>query len=128
MAGILPNEGENFIANLVFKGATTYEMGLFTNPTIDETITAATLTEPTGGGYARIALSAANWTVTNDTASYPQQSFLAGAGGFTGTVYGYFIVSVGGSPKIIDIALRPEGPVTMAQDNLYRVTPNITLS
>jgi len=128
MAGILPDEGENLIANLIFKGSTTYEMGLFTNTTVSETTTAAALTEPTGGGYARIALSAANWTVTNDTASYPQQSFVAGAGGFTGAIYGYFIVSVGGTPKIIDIALRPEGPVTMAQDNLYRVTPNITVS
>lgn len=128
MAGILPDEGENLVANLVFKGTQTYEMGLFTNTTISETTTAASLTEPTGGGYARIALSSGTWTVTGSVASYPTQSFTAGVGGYTGSIYGYFIVSTGGSPKIIDIALRPEGNVTMAANNVYQVTPNITVS
>lgn len=128
MAGILPDEGENLVANLVFKGDQTYEMGLFTNTTISETTTAASLTEPIGGGYARKALLAGNWTVAGNVASYPTQSFTAGVGGYTGSIYGYFIVSIGGSPKIIDIALRPEGNVTMAENNVYQVTTNITVS
>jgi hypothetical protein len=75
MAGLLPNEGETLVANLLFKNAdadrgTNLDIGLFTNSSVGETITAATLTEPTGGSYARKTLTDASWTVSGDLASY----------------------------------------------------------
>lgn len=133
MPGILPNEGETLVANLVFKNAdvdrgTDLELLLFTNASIDETITAATLTEPTGTGYARINLTDASWVVTNDVASYALQTFTAGAGGWTGSVYGYAIVTKGTTPRIVQIEVDPSGPYTMNDGATYDVTPQITIA
>ena len=85
MAGFLPDEGETLVANLLFKNAdvdrgTGLDLVLFTNASPGETITAATLTQPTGTGYAAISLTDGSWTVTGDTASYAQQTFTGGAG------------------------------------------------
>jgi hypothetical protein len=85
MAGILPNEGETFIANMVIKNVNTdrgtnLQLVLFTNSSIGETITAATLTQPTNaGGYAVKTLTDGSWTVTDDTATYAAQTFTASA-------------------------------------------------
>src|SRR5215207_2806976 len=99
MAGFTPNEGETLIANVVYKRThadrdATLQLGLFTNSSVSETTALASITEPTGTGYARITLTDASWTVTNDNASYAQQTFTTGAGGWSGSVYGYFIASV----------------------------------
>lgn len=133
MAGILPNEGETLVANLVFKNAdvdrgTNMQLLLFTNSTIDETITEATLTEPTGTGYARITLTDASWTVTGDTASYAEQTFTGGAGGWTGSIYGYAIVTTGTTPRIVAIETDPSGPYTINENDTYKITPNITVA
>lgn len=133
MAGILPNEGETLVANLVFKNAdvdrgTNMELLLFTNSTIDETITEATLTEPTGTGYARISLTDGSWSVTGDTASYAQQTFTAGAGGWTGSIYGYAIVTTGTTPRIVAIEVDTNGPYTLNENDTYKITPNITVA
>lgn len=130
---MLPNEGEALVADLVMKNVTTdrgtdLELLLFTNSSIDETITEATLTEPTGTGYARKTLTDANWTGSADTRSYAKQTFTAGAGGWTGSVYGYAIVTKGATPRIIAIEVDPNGPYTFAENDAYDVTPNITLS
>jgi len=131
MPGILPNEGETLVANLVFKNAdvdrgTGLQLLLFTNATIGETTTAASLTEPTGAGYARITLIDANWNVTAGTASYPQQKFTVGTGGWTGQVYGYAVVTTGTTPRIVAIETDPYGPFTMVAADTYNVTPSIT--
>jgi len=133
MAGILPNEGETLVANLVFKNAdvdrgTDMELLLFTNASIDETITEATLTEPTGTGYARINLTDASWTVTNDVASYAEQTFTAGSGGWTGSIQGYAIVTKGTTPRIVAIEVDPNGPYTLNENDTYKITPNITVA
>ena len=133
MAGFTPNEGETLIANLIFANAdvdrgTNLELLLFTNSEPGETITAATLTEPTGTGYARIALTDGTWTVIGDTASYPLQTFTTGAGGWTGTVQGYAIVSTGSTPRIVTIEVDPSGPYTFNENDTYDVTPNITIA
>lgn len=134
MAGLLPNEGETLVGNLVFKNAdvdrgTNLELLLFTNSTgVDETITAATLTEPTGGGYARKTLTDGSWTVTGDTASYAQQTFTVAGTDYSANVYGYAIVTTGTTPRIVAVEIDPNGPYTMTVGDTYDITPNITIA
>ena len=133
MAGFTPDEGETVIANLIFPQVTTdrgtdTELVLFTNTSPDETITAATLTEPTGNGYARITLTDATWSVVGDTASYPLQTFTAGVGGWSGSVQGYAIVTTGTTPRILTIEVDTNGPYTFNENDTYDVTPNITVA
>jgi hypothetical protein len=133
MAGLLPNEGEHLVANLLFKNAdvdrgTGLQLGLFTNTTAPETITAATLTEPTGGSYARKELTDGSWTVTADAASYALQTFTATGSAYTGSVYGYFVVTKGTTPRIIAIEVDTAGPYTIAQNESYDVTLNVTVA
>lgn len=133
MAGFLPDEGETLVANLVFKNAdvdrgTDTELVLFTNVTPAETITEATLTEPTGTGYARINLTDASWSVASDLASYAQQTFTGGAGGWTGSIQGYAVVTKGTTPRILAIEVDGNGPYTINENDTYKVTPQITVA
>jgi hypothetical protein len=135
MAGVTPNEGETLIANILFKRVltdrdATLELGLFTNSAPGETTNLAAITEPTGTGYARINLTDGSWTVSGDTASYAKQTFTAGAGGWTGSVYGYFIATKasGGTPRLVCFEVDPSGPYTFAANDTYDVTPNITVA
>ena len=133
MAGFTPNEGETLVANLVVKGAdddrgTSTLLVLFTNTSPGESITAATLDQPTGTGYAPITLVDDTWTVTGDTASYALQTFTAGSGGFTGSVQGYAILTTGSVPRILTIEVDTNGPYTFNENDTYDVTPNITVS
>jgi hypothetical protein len=133
MAGLLPNEGEHLVANMLFKNAdvdrgTGLELGLFTNSTVSETTSASSLTEPTGGSYARKTLTDSSWTVSADIASYPRQTFTATGSAFTGSIYGYFIVTKGTTPRIIAIEVDGAGPYTVTQDGMYDITPNITIA
>lgn len=135
MPGFVPNEGETLVANVVFKRThadrdATLELGLFTNSSPGETIAHGSLTEPTGTGYARIVLTDASWSVTNDVASYAQQTFTGGAGGWTGSIQGYFIatVSSGGTKRILAIEVDGNGPYTINENDTYKITPNITVA
>ncbi len=133
MAGLLPNEGEHLVANLLFKNAdvdrgTNLDLALFTNTTAPETITAATLTEPTGGSYARITLTDGSWTVTADTATYAAQVFTATGSAYTGSIYGYAIITKGTTPRIIAIEVDAAGPFTMLQNDTYTITPTIVVA
>lgn len=134
MAGFTPNEGETVIANVIHKRThvdrdADLELGLFTNVAPGETITHATITEPTGTGYARITLTDASWSVTNDVASYAQQTFTGGAGGWTGSIQGYFICtkSAGGTKRLLYVEVDGNGPYTIAENDTYKITPNITI-
>lgn len=131
MAGFTPNEGETLRGQIVHQRthvdrAATLELGLFTNVAPGETITEATITEPTGTGYARIVLTDASWSVVGDLASYAQQTFTGGAGGWTGSIQGYFIASVGTTQRILFIEVDASGPYTIAENDTYKITPNIT--
>jgi len=133
MAGFTPNEGDQMNANLIFKNAdvdrgTGMELLLFTNVNPSATITAATLTEPTGTGYARIALADASWSVTAGVASYALQTFTASTGGWTGSIQGYAIVTTGTTPRIVTIEVDASGPYTMNDTDTYDITPSITVS
>ena len=133
MAGLVPNEGENLIANMIFKNAdvnrgTSLQLGLFTNSTVSESTTLGSITEPTGGSYARKTLVDSSWTVTADLASYALQTFTATGSAYTGTIYGYFIATTGVSPKLLCLEVDPLGPYSLAQNDAYDVTPNITVA
>jgi len=128
MAGFVPDEGETLLGALGFGNITTdkgvdMELGLFTNVAPGETITEAALTEPTGTGYARINLVDATWAGTNPR-TYPEQTFTAGAGGWAGSVQGYFIVSKGTTPRIVVIEVDASGPYTFAESDTYAVAPS----
>ena len=135
MAGFTPNEGETLIAQVIHQRIhedrdATLELGLFTNAAADEDLTEDTVTEPTGTGYARIVLTDASWDVTADLASYAQQTFTGGAGGWTGSIYGYFIASVssGGTQRLLYVEIDGNGPYTINENDTYKITPQITIS
>jgi len=135
MAGFTPNEGETLIAQVIHQRIhadrdATLELGLFTNAAADEDLTEATVTEPTGTGYARIVLTDATWDVTGAVASYAQQTFTGGAGGWTGSIYGYFVASVssGGTQRLLYVEIDGNGPYTINENDTYKITPNITIS
>lgn len=134
MAGFTPNEGETLIANVVYKRThvdrdANLELGLFTNASVSETTGHGDLTEPSGAGYARITLADASWNVTNDVASYAQQTFTnSGGSAWSGTVKGYFVAtkSAGGSQRLLHIEVDANGPYTMNAGDTYKVTPSVT--
>lgn len=133
MAGFTPDEGEKLIADVICKHDLTdriadLELGLFTNASVSETTTHATLTEPTGTGYARKTLTDANWTGAADARAYALQTFTGGVGGWTGTVKGYFICTKGATKRLLFIEVDPSGPYTINQDDTYDVTPNVTFA
>lgn len=135
MAGFTPNEGETLIANVIYKRThadrdATLELGLFTNASVSETTTHADLTEPTGTGYARIVLTDASWSVAGDLASYAQQTFTGGAGGWSGNIQGYFIntVSSGGTKRLLHIEVDANGPYVLNENDTYKITPQITIA
>lgn len=133
MAGFTPDEGETLIGNLIYKNAdadrgSSLELLLFTNVAPSETIAESALTEPTGTGYARISLADASWTVAGDLNSYAEQTFTAGAGGFSGTIQGYAIVTTGSTPRILNIEVDGGGSFTMNENDTYKVTPQVTIA
>jgi hypothetical protein len=133
MAGFTPDEGETLIAQVIHQRTHTdrpanLQLGLFTNVTPAETITHATITEPTGTGYARITLTDASWNVTGAVASYAQQTFTGGAGGWTGSIQGYFIcTTTGGTQRLLYVEVDAAGPYTIAAGDTYKITPSITI-
>jgi len=133
MAGFTPNEGDTLIANLIFANAdvdrgTDLQLVLFTNASPTDTITAATLTPPSGTGYAPITLTDGSWTVTGGTASYATQTFTAGSGGWPESVQGYAIITTGTTPRIVTIEVDAGGPYTFNENDTYDITPNITIA
>lgn len=134
MAGFTPNEGETLVGNLVYKNGdvdrgTNLDLVLFTNVSVDETITEATLVQPGGVGYAPITLTDASWVAAGDAFSYAQQTWTGGAGGFTGlSVQGYALLTKGTTPRILHIEVDPSGPYTINVNDTYKVTPQTTVA
>lgn len=135
MAGFRPDEGETASLDILLQRDLTdrdadLELGLFTNAAPGETITAAALTEPSGGGYARKTLTDGSWAESpQGQFNYAQQAFTP-AGASWASVQGYFIVtkSAGGTPRILAIEVDPNGPLTINDGNDYQITPQITAS
>lgn len=135
MAGFVPNEGEHLIGELVFENNQTdrdadLELGLFTDAAPDETITEATISEPTGGSYARKDLTDASWTITNDVAAYAEQTFSVSGSDYSDDVVGYFIAtkSSGGTQRLLVVEIDGNGPYDLNDGDTYAITPSITLA
>ena len=127
MSGLLPNEGENFLIDLLVNRS--LEIGLFTNATVDENITHAALVEPTGGGYARKAMGYANWTVAGDTATGLLQTFSVTLTSYNAAVRGYFICTAATPKKIIAIEVDANlggSGVVFTVGSSYDITPTLT--
>lgn len=130
--GLSPNEGETMRGALLLNNTTTdrgtnIDLVLFTNSSgVDETITAAALTQPSGGGYATKLLSDGSWAESPQGQwNYALQQF-AFTGAVTGSVYGYALLSKGTTPRIIGIEVDPSGPYTFGNGDTYDVTPQNT--
>lgn len=126
--GFVPDEGEVLAGNILFKRILTdrdanLELGLFTNVAPGETITEATITEPVGTGYARISLVDATWVQTLSVFTYVSQVFTAGAGGWAGSIQGYFFatLSAGGTKRLMGVEVDAVGPYTMAAGDTYTI-------
>jgi hypothetical protein len=134
-AGFTPDEGETLIGQVIFQRThadrdATLEMGLFTDTAPGETITEATIAEPTGGGYGRKTLTDASWSVTGGVASYAQQTFTVSGSDYSANVYGYFIASVssGGTARLLVVEIDAAGPYDLNDGDTYAITPNITIA
>lgn len=132
MAGKLVDQGENKVATVFFNntgGLANMYLGLYTNATEPaETATLASLTEITGGGYARKTLAAASWTVTADVAQFAEQSFTASGGSWTG-VYGYFLATtIDGTGLLLFVETMPNTPYNVPDGGSVRVTPKVTIA
>lgn len=126
MAGITPNEGQDYIAEVLYSQGTTPQnltLGLFTNTTgnLTATSTWANITQPTGTGYSETNLTAGSWSVASGgVATYPQASWVAGAD-WSADVYGYYIRTQEGSPRILHFEYSTEGARPMTEGNVYTV-------
>ncbi len=124
----IPDEGETLILNLLLKRTLTdrdanLEVLLYTNSSLTlETATEAALTEPSGGGYARKALTDASWTVSGDEGTYAAQDFTPSGAAWAG-VYGAAVVTnaAGGTKRILGIAAYASAPITVADGETFRV-------
>ena len=107
--------GENRVLNILL-GATPVDgalyLGLYKNATeLGESAVLSDLTEVSGLGYARKALTRGGWVIVDSMASYEIQAFLA-QGGDWGNVTGYFLTtSLDGSGVLLatehfDVALN----------------------
>lgn len=126
----IPNEGENrAVGTLLGKyTAETLRVKLYSNNvTPAETDTSASYTEVTGGGYAAVDLTAANWTITEGApteAAYPQITWTFSAA--IGNVYGYYVVGVT-SGKVWFAERFSDGPYNVAASgDAIKVTPKYT--
>ena len=130
LAGFLPDEGEEMLVKWASGEAnadrgTNLTLVLFTNVTPGETITEATLTQPSGGGYATKTLTDGSWTGSGDTRSYPQQTFTF-TGTVSGSVQGYAILTNGTTARILAIEVDGSGPYSFVNGDTYKVTPSLT--
>jgi hypothetical protein len=132
LAGFRPDEGDLLAVNIMLRRVLTdrdadLELGLFTNAAPAQSITEAAITEPAGTGYARKTLTDATWVNANPS-TYTQQTFTAGAGGWTGSVQGYFIATKAGAgtQRLIAIEVDSNGPYTFAENDTYDIDLSIT--
>lgn len=131
MALLVPDAAEAVMFEAFLNKTAPQELDLqlySSNTTPAESDTEVTYTVTTGGGYADIQLTAANWTVTPGaptTAAQPQQTFTFT--GAAGNVYGYLVVQrISG---LIMWAERFTNCPFNIQNNgdEIKVTPSITL-
>jgi hypothetical protein len=132
MSLLVPDVGEvNFLEQILNR---TLKLKLFgNNHTPGATDTVSSLTEVTGGGYAAIDLTFANWTITEGPPAVAiynafQDFNFTGAVDAPGTVYGYFITDSTGLVLLWEERFPAESvPFVPVADSLLRIKPRITL-
>ena len=119
MSGITPAEGRAAWGEVMFNGAaiTGFSIALLTNAigSLGDASVLANITEPIGGGYARIAVPRSGWTVTSNSITRSPVTFTANAFGFTGNITGAaLIANVAGVDKLMGVSFDtqavPIGP------------------
>ena len=128
--------GEAFLADAALKtaAAANLYLGLYTDPTTEpaEDAVLAGLTEPSGGGYARIALAKAGWTISGTAptqAAQAQKTFTAN-GAAWGLTYGYFITDAetGTANSLIAVEQFSDGPYNVPDGGVIKVSPKLNWS
>jgi hypothetical protein len=125
------DEGETWLLDVAFKKGTSpptnLYIGLYTNSSEPaEGANLASLTEPSGGAYARIAIACgADWTLSGDQITAAQKSFVA-TGAAWGNVYGYFIATtVDGTGKLLAVEQFSDGPYNVVDGGSVKVTAKL---
>jgi len=122
------DEGRHRIIDILFGSQdvdSVLYLGLYTNtsePGAGSDLSG--ITEPSGGGYSRIALNRGSWNIINDYAQYAQQTFTATAD--WGNVYGYFIAtSSDNSGILLCVEHFSDGPYNVKNEEKVKITPKI---
>jgi hypothetical protein len=124
MAGFSPDEGLNYLGNVIYKGGTQEDLtlGLFTDSDLDTSSVWADVTEPSGTGYAEISLVQGTFTVSAaGVVTYPQQIWTASDDWSPGDIYGYYVRNNNATPKLLHVQYRDDGVFTMSTGRLYTV-------
>jgi len=132
MTIVVPDESEililQYVLNMVAPG--NVQLRLYTNdPTINDSIVKASLTECTTPGYTAVALTGAGWTTTQTggvtTAVYSAVAFTFTTGA---TVNGYFITN-SGNTKVLFVERFTNAPFSVSSSGGdITINPNITCS
>ena len=139
MAIVVPNASKivllKYILNVIAQDGGTAPVGgerllkLFTNNVSpDEDTVIGDLTEATDSNDAALTLAGAGWTIAVAsnvcTAEYATQSFTFDD---PATLYGYYITSDEGTPKLLYVERFEDGPYSVLEDGEVGITPKITL-
>ncbi len=127
MSAIFPDEGRHLILQAFLKRSfgvdrdSDLEIGLLTNTVITTALTHAAVTEPSGGGYGRISVVDADWSVIADLATRAAVQFLAGGGGWVQAVQGYFIATKasGGTKRLLFAEMFRQQQLAVAALNWF---------
>ncbi|MFA5381965.1 MAG: hypothetical protein WC356_02280 [Candidatus Micrarchaeia archaeon] len=131
MPGQWQDEGGNRILNILF-GAQAVDTTLYLGLHMDAvpplvSVALADLTEPTTGGYARIALTRGVWDINGSQADYAVQTFQASGADF-GLIYGSFIcTSLTGTTGILLSLDYLYSPIYVVNGKGIQIVPTITV-
>lgn len=129
----LCDEGETNLLEVYLANQTLY-LGLYMdNAEPGEADTLTSISEASGGDYARKTLAAGiggdpNWTVAGDLGSRPEEVWTFT--GAVGNVYGYFLAtSVDDSGKLVAVEHFSDGPYNIQNNgDQIKVTPKVRAS
>lgn len=131
MAGRWHDEGVENMFGCYFEGDTrpSWYLGLFTAPTSQPAITVVLsgLTEPSGGGYARIQIHDVDWSYAAKVETAGQETFSC-SGAAWGNVYGWFLCTVasGTSGKLLFTERFSDGPYNVPDGGSVKITAKVT--
>jgi hypothetical protein len=130
MSLIITNAGKiQAVSYLIGKDTTVQDLKLklfSNNISPNDSSVISDFVELTGGGYVPFSLSGTTWSLSNTTASYPQQTWNFTAS--VGNVYGYYVTTADDS-TVIFAEKFDDGPyLVAASGDIIRVTLSITMA